>query len=429
MNSFPKVLIINADPFNHINGSGITLSNLFDGWDKDKLAQVYLSDFEPSKDICTKFYKLKPQVAFIDYYIRKFINSFKKTNSIIATTPAAIVLNSEKNNIKSKFHLSARAIADYSPMILPNELFNWINIFKPDIIYSTLGSARMINLVIKIAEKIDRPVIPHFMDDWPKNLFTQNELFGIARKCFEKSLLRIFSKSNGGLCISEQMAEEFGKRYGISFEAFVNCVDDNLFSKPTMQSENTQFVIMYVGGLHLKRWESIIDISIAIEKLNKLSKDIILEIYCPEKDRHLYSNFFLEFKSTKFLGSLNSNDVHSVLKHANILLHIESFDENYVEYTKFSLSTKIPQYLAAGKPILGYGPGVLASIQHIDKAKAGRIIVEKKIEQLVFNLNEMIENRDLLINMATNGFNFARNFHSKSYNSLKLQRVITSCCK
>jgi hypothetical protein len=36
----PKVLII-GQPFNNDTGGGITLSNLFSGWDKDKIA-VYI---------------------------------------------------------------------------------------------------------------------------------------------------------------------------------------------------------------------------------------------------------------------------------------------------------------------------------------------------------------------------------------------------
>ena len=32
--NFPKVLILNQ-PFNNVSGGGITLSNLFKGWEKD----------------------------------------------------------------------------------------------------------------------------------------------------------------------------------------------------------------------------------------------------------------------------------------------------------------------------------------------------------------------------------------------------------
>ena len=39
--ALPKVLIL-GQPFNNDTGGGITLSNLFNGWDRDKLAVTCL---------------------------------------------------------------------------------------------------------------------------------------------------------------------------------------------------------------------------------------------------------------------------------------------------------------------------------------------------------------------------------------------------
>src|ERR1700733_14025134 len=55
----PKVLIINQ-PFNNYTGGGITLSNLFSGWDKDKIAVVcyhYLLD-NVDTSVCDTYYQL-----------------------------------------------------------------------------------------------------------------------------------------------------------------------------------------------------------------------------------------------------------------------------------------------------------------------------------------------------------------------------------
>ena len=37
MNNYPRILII-GPPFNNFTGGGITLSNLFKGWPKDRIA-------------------------------------------------------------------------------------------------------------------------------------------------------------------------------------------------------------------------------------------------------------------------------------------------------------------------------------------------------------------------------------------------------
>src|SRR5262249_7147720 len=58
--SLPKVLII-GQPFNNDTGGGITLSNLFSGWDKDKIAVVcspYLLQDNIDTNICDTYYQL-----------------------------------------------------------------------------------------------------------------------------------------------------------------------------------------------------------------------------------------------------------------------------------------------------------------------------------------------------------------------------------
>jgi glycosyltransferase involved in cell wall biosynthesis len=412
MNNYPKILVISLDPFNRVNSSGITLSNLFQLWDKEKIAQVYMSDMKPEAGACNKFFKLNPKVVFFDYYFRKLIFRINRVERNTAN-PAAITLSEENNNLRNKIHLNARAIADFSPLFLPSDLFKWINEFNPDLIYSALGSARMINLTNKIASKIKIPITPHFMDDWPSTLYSQNELGGLALKMFKKRFDKLISGSNGGLCISELMANEYQKRYEIHFTNFSNCVDDNLFLPPKNQVGN-EFIIMYAGGLHLNRWESLLDISKALEKINKEGKKIALKIHCPTNDMNLYAQHFQNLLSTKFEGSLNSDQVINALKEASLLLHVESFQENYVNLTKYSLSTKIPQYMAAGKPILAYGPKSLASIQHILNTNAGQVVFEKNIGLLILKISELLHNEKLLLEYATNGFKYAKKYYSKS---------------
>jgi glycosyltransferase involved in cell wall biosynthesis len=412
MNNYPKILVIGIDPFNSVNSSGITLSNLFQLWDKERIAQVYMSDMKPEAGVCNKFFKLNPKVVFFDYYFRKLIFRINRMERNTAN-PAAVTLSEENNNLRNKIHLNARAIADFSPFFLPSALFKWINEFNPDLIYSALGSARTINLTNTIAARIKKPITPHFMDDWPSTLYTQNELGGLALKIFKKGFNKLISGSNGGLCISELMADEYQKRYQIPFTNFSNCVDDNLFFPPGNQIGN-EFIIMYSGGLHLNRWESLLDISRALEKLNKDGKKIVLKIHCSTNDMNLYAQLFQNLPSTKFEGSLNSDQVINALKGASLLLHVESFQENYVNLTRYSLSTKIPQYMAAGKPILAYGPQSLASIQHILKTNAGQVVCEKNIELLIVKISELYENEKLLLEYATNGFTYAKKYYSKS---------------
>jgi hypothetical protein len=417
MKLFPRVLVISVDPFHRSDNTGITLSNLFDRWDKNCIGQVYLSNTIPETDVCENYYKLSPKIAYLDFYCRKLLTLFLVKTGKNNAAPAAVTLTSDNRTSYKKIHLNSRAIADFSSIALPRNLFAWINKLDPEIIYCPLGSIRMLTIANDIAKKIQKPIVPHFMDDWPNTLYTQNELVGLARIIFKNKFKKMLSRSNGGLCISELMAKEYQSRYSLPFTQLGNCVDDILFCSPSETYPNNNIIVlMYIGGLHLDRWKSLLDVSKSLEIVNKEEKKIVLKIFCPQKDIESYSRYFKDLSSSNFEGSIKSNEIPERLKKASLVLHVESFDDNIAKYTKYSLSTKIPQYMAAGKAILAYGPGNIASIQHIITTGAGKVVSENNIQGLVKAFNEVLNQRTSLHTYAVNGFNYAKNYHSKSYN-------------
>ena len=423
MKSLPKVLVISNELFNRDNNTGITLSNLFDGWDKEKLAQIYMIDGVPSTDVCTNYFYLKPQHAPFDYYIRKILHSYTKNRSS-AMGSAGVVLDDDQKTIKNKIHLNLRAIAAFSPLFIPTSLYNWVNAFNPDIIYCMLGSIRMINLTNAIAKKTGKPIVPHFMDDWPSTFYTQNELMGLSRYLFEQKLNNTFSLSNGGLCISEHMVKEYKIRYNLPFTPFANCVDEAYYCPPINRPKKETSLLMYVGGLHLNRWKSLLQLSKAIEEINEFKKNISLKIYAPTQEINTYADYFNKYSSTQFAGSIKSYEVASALREADVLLHIESFEENYVKFTKYSLSTKIPQYMASGKPILAYGPIGIASIEHIKLVNAGKVICENNEKNIISDIRELISDNELLFLYASSGFKYAKNNYSKKNNLKRLAKIL-----
>ena len=70
------------------------------------------------------------------------------------------------------------------------------------------------------------------------------------------------------------------------------------------------------------------------------------------------------------------------------MVFVESFEEKYIDKTKYSLSTKVPEYLSLKKPILAIGPKNVGSMKYLkDVAQCVHDIsdLEEKIEELLFN--------------------------------------------
>ena len=68
-------------------------------------------------------------------------------------------------------------------------------------------------------------------------------------------------------------------------------------------------------------------------------------------------------------GKIDNKHVRQEQLKADILLHVEAFDEKSKKSTRLSISTKIFEYLYSGKIILGYGPADVASMEYLEELK------------------------------------------------------------
>jgi glycosyltransferase involved in cell wall biosynthesis len=209
------------------------------------------------------------------------------------------------------------------------------------------------------------------------------------------------------------MADEYKRRFGIPFDVFANCVDDEDFTKEHDERRplSDPVELVYVGGLHLGRWRCLANIAEAIDTLGREKPEVRLTIYAPESDLERFSSTFAGYSSARLARWLHREEVPVVLRSADVLVHVESFDPDHRLYTRLSLSTKIPQYLAAGRPVLGYGPVEVASMRHIEQARAG-VVVGADPEALREALRQL-QRSDQRHHWGKNGVEYARENHRR----------------
>lgn len=413
----PRVLVVAAAPLGFSTGTGTTLSNLFGDWPPDRLAQLYLTGQEyVNQSYCSYFYS--PRNTPVDYYTRRLLKW--RGRSLVQGAPAigAVPPGETGRSMTAALHRQLRAIADLSPLRMSPSLLEWLRNYRPDVVYSPLGSVRIMRLAARIARQCRRPIVPHFMDDWPRTLYSSGELFGHALDAVDSSLRDVISLSRCGVCISWPMAEEYRERYRLPLTVFVNCVDDSAFGDPKEITSKTLFKartlrLVYVGGLHLGRWRSLMDIAHALEGLGVGGPKPQLFIYAPKDDIARYREAFLGPTTVRVAGPIAGREVSKVLSDADLLVHVESFDENIRRYTRLSVSTKIPQYMAAGRPIFAYGPPDLASMRHISTAKAGIVAGENDSRSLAALLESVCANIAQHRELGYNGYLYAAEHHRK----------------
>jgi glycosyltransferase involved in cell wall biosynthesis len=279
---------------------------------------------------------------------------------------------------------------------LSEGFWSWLGDFRPGVVYSCFGSIRIMRLSFQIAAQFDLPIVPHFMDDWPTTIYDNAALSFLLRPKLKSWLKRCLERSRVRLAIGETMAEEFGRRYGAPFRPFMNCVEDEWLDRPLVEPVPRSVVrFAYVGGLHLNRWKSLYDIGLALKHLR--AKGVLGELVIYGKgagDRHMERLSELG-PVVRMAGAVSVEEVPAIQEDADCLIHVESFEPADRRYTRLSVSTKIPGYLASGRPILAYGPGETASVRYVEETGCGRVVGQRNDSLLAEALTAVIGSRSL----------------------------------
>jgi glycosyltransferase involved in cell wall biosynthesis len=420
INAFPRLVVV-GPAFNTGSATAITLGNLLQHWPREQLSHVCIERPESSSQVGVDSYYLSLEDIPLDKVVRRALRRGSAQRSI--RSALGPVVSCEDRGMRKTLHLVARAWADLLPYRLEPEFWHWIERFNPDVIYSTLASIRTLMLVSAISRHLGKPVVPHFMDDWPTTLHNATLLSAIPRKVMLSRLRSLLKRSSTVMTISDAMAEEYHRRYLLRCEAFMNCVTvpDTCPAPPAGRRKPLR--LLYAGGLHLSRWRSLQDIGAAIASLQREGLACELLVYTPPRDIGEYSASLSQWPDIRMAGSATPEKVAEILADADILVHVESFDDSIREYTRFSVSTKIPQYMSAARPILAYGPGEVASLRVVADSGAGVVVGTSSIEEIAQAIRRL-SNEEERRRMGEIGWTTARRRHEARSVQERFRQVV-----
>ncbi len=382
----PRVLVICFHSLNSHSGTGIVFSNLFGSWPKDSLAQIYGELQPPDSNTCERILRLSVENVVLDRVFRRLLG--QKAVAQLGSTPQPQFVEAVCGSFAWRYRMRSAlaAWADIVPFDFDSELTTWLKNFAPEVIFTNLGGIRQMRLATRISKLTGARIVTYFNDDWPSTHFAGDILTKIPRLFLQRELSRVISRTVAGAAASSAMATEYQQRFGLPFEPFMYC-----FSSPSVRplpplTEEVRFC--YVGGLHLDRWRSLAAIGKVAAQLRASGHGIRFLVYAPEADLRKYGTL-LSAAGVEVMGSLRAEEVQAVLVQSHVLVHVESFHEQLRRYTRLSFSTKLPQYLAAGRPVLAWGPAQLASCRYIAETRTGVVVGEQR-EDLVQNAITML---------------------------------------
>jgi glycosyltransferase involved in cell wall biosynthesis len=419
MNNRKRVLIVNSHSIKENNSTGLTLRSIVDFFKNEDVLEVYyfpITKHSGWNEI--QSLKLENNTKFIYNLITKVYKG-KIKNDITEK-----IVEDEINNKPSLLKKTKNIILAYDDVLEPKieynqDILNKISEFKPEVVYTLGASIFSLNLAYYFSGKYNIPIVLHHMDNWRETTYSKLPFGRYPRKKLLHLLEKVESRMNYGMTISDEMASKYEQITGRNYLSLMHTVQiDNMSLRKTKIANTVNFA--YAGGLHLERWKVLKDIEKAIKELKITNKKVCLNIFTTQSDKAKYEDQFDEY-IVKFHDYLPHNEVYKIYDLADILVHVESFDPEIINFTKFSLSTKIPEYLASGRPILCYAPMNIASSKYILNSKSGLSV--SNYTQLIDATKRLIEDENLREEMGKNGVDTALKKHSQEYKSKIMNKV------
>lgn len=414
MPSYPKILII-GQTFNEYTGGGITLSNLFYGWPKDRIAVLANNEiYIVPNEVCDN---------------NRGLNRYKWPFSLLfrrGKGKSRIHLNSmpPSNPYASRFSLISKL--GITPMLhsshLDKEKIAWICAFDPDIIYTQLADYSIIKIVSQLKRLTGKPVVIHFMDDWPSDIYDGPFLNKYYRNQTLDRLMKLIDEASCVVCICEMMAKTYSVRYGVECHYLYNAPIIQHTAGLKRIGADKYNNIGYFGRAGKGNFNTLVHF------LNVLThhEDIQMTVFSPDY-KSLVS--YQKSKNISINPAVPRSNVIEMYKDMDLLYLPMDFDEDSVKFTRLSFSSKVFDYFSSNIPVLLQAPRDIAMTEFFLENKCGFVISDNStssIESFILDFSTNILDVTSVLNNAQLSFNKYANFDSNRSEFLRILNSVTS---
>lgn len=428
-----RILLISHNALSFHNNNGKTLASIFEGWNPNSLAHLYFNNETPESSCFKNFFK----VTDIDVLKAFACMGTRSVGTVVVATGGSSKLDVQAKDSGQFFSyvrsnesikLLLRDVIFSSGLWFSPCLRQWLSLFNPESIFFLGGNSVFSFLVSrKIANFFKVPFDVYITDDYILNANPHGllENFNYKRLC--RVYRDAFANARHVFVIGDEMAEAFKKEYEREFIPVMNSIrmPETLSKYNFLPKQLDQIDVVYAGGLHLGRDESLVEFGRLIKSVSsQLGINIRLSVYSLQQPNNNILHKFNE-SGVCFVGAMGHEDLAFRLEKADILLHVESFEATYVAKTKLSISTKIPEYLASGTCLIAYGPSSLASIRIIKNNDIGLSLTEMDDKEILRSkLISVVTQDEVRYGLAKRGFEFAKKNFDKDIIKDRVQKIL-----
>jgi len=377
MEKHPKILIVGTQPYNKTVQSR-AFDSYFHNWEKENLAQVFSDSRIPPQGHCETLYQITDK-RLLKRRLHKIDTGLVFTFDELPVDAAEGVSGFAPKHRGSFWHLARKAIWRKRYWNTPK--FNqWLEAFKPDIVFLAWSRDFFIfDISIYIAQKFNIPIILSITDDYVFDRhFSLSPLYLIYQNQYQRLVRRLMKMNVYGSFETEKIKALYEKKFGIPSK--VQYIATNI--KPVFNEWIAPIkTVRYFGNLEAGRFSSLVDVAAS---LHAVDPSLTLEVYSKDFTHYEKSHF----PSLVMKPPLAYSEVVNLMMETDLLVIVEGFKKSDVRAVRYSLSTKVADTLASGRPVLAYGDKDTGAMDFLISNKCAVPVATKK------DLNQVM--KDLL---------------------------------
>lgn len=386
-----KILLITSMPWREDNNIGNSYSNLFGDIDEFEIAHVYCRDGEPYNKKVKKYFQITESRLVKNLY-RPSVKTGKDFEMDASNNSKDLSLTSKAMNkaklLRWEILFVLRDLIWFCGRWKSKELYQFVEDFKPDLIFGTLTYMSNINrMMVDLKQRYNVPLILYSWDDvYSWSHFSWNPLF-LLRKCYNRHFIRkCVAQSSMMYTITKEMQEEYGSYFDKECKILYKSYD--FIGEPKLKEAKKPYHLVFMGNIGAGRWQALAELARVLKEINSKETIAFMDVYTlsPLSEDILAA---LNIPGTcKLNKAVPQEEVMSTQQSADILIHVEPLNKRDASFYRLSFSTKLVDYLYNARCILGLGLKT-ATLSYIEDNNAGIVIYDmSKAKSILSNLFE-----------------------------------------
>lgn len=420
-----KVLLISHNPITTYQNMGKTFLSMFSRFKEAEICQFYIYPTVPDTDVCTSYYRVTDRDIMKSYFSFGKINAKIFDKDSININKHILYENKEdeefyKKKKKNSLTLLLRDTMWFFSNWYDSNLKGWLEEQKPSCILLAPGESKFIyNIALYLSKKLNIKLYIYVCDEYyfvekPHSFIDRVHVHILRRK-----IKQTINKSSGMIVICDELAELYHNEFKIETYTLYTGAYALVSKAPSLHDEILG--LTYMGNMSNDRYVSIAEIGKVLDKINSsLGTNYKVFLYTRELNSESKS-CFEGINSIIYCGYVTGDDYIKTLFSADVLLHVESFNEKNCEKVKHSISTKIADYLGTGIPVMAYGPNNIASINYLYNTESAFVCTDKDdLYTTIVNLFDIEERKKISKKALSTGYLN----HNSIKNSDKLKKIL-----